>query len=110
MSRVEGLAQKLECSGETLRFHVLVEKKVMVFEIPDPDRVVIKHSGEIKHDFACGPQKGNRVAGDYAGPPVQESANVGVFPAVPFTAPPPPPSPPLLPTSTPSPPHPHTPP
>ena len=84
MSHVDGLAQKLDCSGDTLRYSVLVEKTVMVFEIPDPDRVVIKHSGEIKHDFACGPQKGYRVAVDYAVLPDKEAGTVGIVRALEF--------------------------
>ena len=84
MSHVEGLAQRLECGGDTLKFHVLVDKKVMVFEIPDPDRVVIKHSGEIKHDFACGAQKGYRVAVDYAMLPDKEAGTVGIVRALEF--------------------------
>jgi hypothetical protein len=32
----------------------------------DPDRVVIKHSGELKHAFACGEQKPFHMVVDYA--------------------------------------------
>jgi tetratricopeptide (TPR) repeat protein len=75
MSRVEGIAQRLDCSGKTARFHVLVGKTAMIFEIPDPDRVLITHSGEMKHEFACGVQKPYKVAVDYA---VLEDAKPGV--------------------------------
>jgi hypothetical protein len=38
----------------------------MIFQIPDPDRVLITHSGELKHDFVCGVQKPYKVSVDYA--------------------------------------------
>jgi len=66
MARVEGIAQKLDCSGDSVLFHVLVGQTNMVFEIPDPDRVQIKHPGEVKHDFSCGQQKPYKVVVDYA--------------------------------------------
>lgn len=84
MSRVEGIAQRLACSGETLLFHVLVGKATMIFEIPDPERVVIKHSGEMKHDFACGPQKPYRVAVDYAVLPDPKSGSAGIVRSLEF--------------------------
>ena len=78
MSHVEGVAQKLDCSGKTARFHVLVGKTAMIFEIPDPDRVLIKHSDEMKHDFACGVQKPYKVSVDYAILPDSKSGSAGI--------------------------------
>ena len=75
MGRVEGIAQRLDCSGKVARFHVLVGKTAMIFEIPDPDRVLITHSGEMKHEFACGAQSSYHVAVDYA---LVEDAKRGV--------------------------------
>lgn len=66
MSHVEGIAQRLDCLGRAAHLHVLVGKTAMVFEIPDPDRVQITHTGESKHDFACGAQRGYKIAVDYA--------------------------------------------
>lgn len=78
MSRVEGTAQRLDCSGKTARFHVLVGKTAMIFEIPDPDRVLIKHSDEMKHEFACGAQGSYKVAVDYAVLPDAKRGVAGV--------------------------------
>lgn len=78
MSHVEGIAQRLDCSGRAARFHVLVGKTPMVFEIQDPDRVQIKHSEEMKHDFACGVQKPYKVSVDYAVLPDQKTGTAGV--------------------------------
>jgi tetratricopeptide (TPR) repeat protein len=66
MIHVEGTAQKLDCAGESARFYVQVGSRTMVFEIPDPTSVLIKHPGESHHDFACGIQKPFPVAIDYA--------------------------------------------
>jgi len=78
MKRVEGTAQKLVCEGDSALLHVQVEKVTMIFEIPDPERVVIKHSGEVKHDFACGSQKGYKVAVDYAALPDAKTGSLGI--------------------------------
>jgi len=78
MSHVEGIAQRLDCSGQTARFHVLVGKTAMIFAIPDPSRVLIKHSDELKHDFTCGVQKPYKVAVDYAVLPDQKIGTAGI--------------------------------
>lgn len=78
MSRVEGVAQRLDCSGKAARFHVLVGQTPMVFAIPDPDRVLIKHSDEFKHDFGCGVQKPYKVAVDYAVLPDAKTGTAGI--------------------------------
>jgi tetratricopeptide (TPR) repeat protein len=84
MSHVEGIAQKLDCGHESPRLHVLVNGKLMIFEIPDPERVVIKHSGEEKHDFACGAQKPYKVAVDYAILPDKTAGTAGIVRALEF--------------------------
>lgn len=66
MNHVEGTAQRLECLGRSARLHVLVGKTPMVFEIEDPSRVKITHTGEEAHDFACGTQRGYKIVVDYA--------------------------------------------
>jgi tetratricopeptide (TPR) repeat protein len=78
MSRVEGVAQRLDCNGKAARFHVLVGKTAMIFLIPDPDRVLIKHSEEGKHDFSCGVQKPYKVSVDYAILPDSQSGTAGI--------------------------------
>lgn len=78
MAHVEGIAQRLDCLGKSARFHVLVGKTAMVFEIPDPERVQIKHTGESKHDFVCGSQRGYKVAVDYAIAPDAKQGTAGI--------------------------------
>lgn len=78
MSHVEGVAQRLDCSGKTARFHVLVGKTGMIFDIPDPNRVLITHSGEMNHDFSCGAQKPYKVSVDYAVLPDPKTGIAGI--------------------------------
>jgi tetratricopeptide (TPR) repeat protein len=78
MSHVDGVAQRLDCSGDSAQFHVLVGRTAMVFEIPDPSRVLIKHSGEVHHDFTCGAQKSFPVAVDYAVKPDAKKGTAGI--------------------------------
>ena len=78
MKRVQGVAQRLDCSGKAARFHVLVDQAPMIFLIPDPGRVLIKHSDEFKHDFTCGVQKPYKVSVDYAILPDAASGAAGI--------------------------------
>ena len=78
MAHVEGVAKQLDCDGDSSRFSVLVGATVMVFEIPDPEKVVIKHAGEEHHDFTCGPQKPFPVAVDYAAKPDTKKGTAGI--------------------------------
>jgi hypothetical protein len=78
MSHVEGVAQRLDCDGESARFHVLVGRTAVVFEIPDPSKVLITHSGEAHHDFTCGAQKPFPVAVDYAVKPDPKKGTAGI--------------------------------
>jgi len=47
-------------------------------KIPDPDRVQIKHSAEVKHEFACSQQKPYKVIVDYAVLPDPTTGSAGV--------------------------------
>ncbi|MGA2882977.1 MAG: hypothetical protein ABSG13_28860, partial [Bryobacteraceae bacterium] len=78
ISHVEGLAERLDCDGQSARFQVLVGHSRMVFEIPDPSNVLIKHSGEAHHDFTCGAQKPFPVAVDYAVKPDPKRGTAGI--------------------------------
>jgi len=65
LNRVEGTAKRLDCAGNSARFSVLVGNATMVFLIADPNKVQLKHSGEVTHDFTCGPQKPYHVVVEY---------------------------------------------
>lgn len=56
-SRVDGKVKLIECKGNAARLHLMVNGKEMIFSIPDPRRVELKHSEESTHEFTCGPQK-----------------------------------------------------
>jgi len=78
IGHVEGVAQRLECDGRAARFHVLVGRTTLVLEIPDPEKVLIKHSGEAHHDFTCGVQKPFPVAVEYAVKPDPKKGTAGI--------------------------------
>ncbi len=62
---VSGNATKLECAGKGARLTVMVSGKAMVFDMPDPDKIVLKHNGDITFDFNCGEQKPFPVTVEY---------------------------------------------
>lgn len=78
IDRVEGLAQRLDCEGESLLFHVSIGRESMVFEIPDPTNVLIKHAGEVHHDFSCGAQKPYPITVFYAAQPDLKKGTAGI--------------------------------
>ncbi len=78
MAHIEGVAQRLDCSGTSARLHVLAGGSAIVFEIADPSSVLIKHSGEAHHDFTCGAQKPFPIAVDYAVKPDPKKGTAGI--------------------------------
>ena len=78
MNRIEGTAERLDCAGKSLELHVLVGQATMVFEIPDPDKVLIKHGGEVHHDFSCGAQKPFPITVYYAAKPDLKKGTAGI--------------------------------
>jgi tetratricopeptide (TPR) repeat protein len=75
LSRAEGIAKRLDCDGKAARFTVQVNNAAMVFQILDPSKVALKHSGEATHDFTCGPQKPYHVVVEYE---AQADAKTGI--------------------------------
>jgi hypothetical protein len=65
VERVEGVAKSLDCAGKGARFEVQVGQKVLTFDMPSPDRILLKHNNDVAFDFSCGPQKPVRVAIEY---------------------------------------------
>jgi tetratricopeptide (TPR) repeat protein len=57
LRHVEGTAKSLACDGKVPRLHVLVEGKEMVFELADPQGIVVRNSKGGQFDFHCGAQK-----------------------------------------------------
>jgi tetratricopeptide (TPR) repeat protein len=78
LAHVEGVAQRLDCDGKSARLHVVVGRTPVVFEIPDPSNVLIKHSGEVHHDFTCGAQKPFPVSVEYAVKPDMRKGTAGI--------------------------------
>ena len=78
LTRAEGTAERLDCNGKSARLTVTVNHSRMVFEIPDPARVQMKHAGEAHHDFTCGPQKPFPVVVYYAENPGLKQGVAGI--------------------------------
>lgn len=78
LARVEGKAQQLDCTGRQARISVLTAQGVMKFDLPDPDRVTIRHSSEAAHDFACGPQGNYKIAVEYLAKPDAGNGTAGI--------------------------------
>ena len=57
LRHVEGVAKALACESKVPRLHVLVEGKEMVFELADPQGIVVRNIKGGQFDFHCGAQK-----------------------------------------------------
>ena len=57
LSRATGTAKVLECRGSTLRLHVEVSGKELIFTIRDPKDIVVTNTKSGYVDFACGSLK-----------------------------------------------------
>jgi hypothetical protein len=84
LSRAEGIAKRLDCDGKAARFTVQVNNAAMVFQILDPSRVALKHSGEATHDFTCGPQKPYHVVVEYEAQVDTKTGIAGVVRSIEF--------------------------
>jgi hypothetical protein len=63
--RIEGTAVAFDCTADGVRFRMNSAGKVLAFGFDDPDKVMLRHNGQIVHEFTCGPQKAYRVALEY---------------------------------------------
>jgi tetratricopeptide (TPR) repeat protein len=61
VQHVEATAQTFECHGKELRLHVQVDSKPMVFQIDDPNAILIRNAGSKSLELTCGPQKPFRL-------------------------------------------------
>lgn len=57
LRRVEATAETFECQGKELRLHVQVDSKPMVFQVDNPNEIVIRNAGHSSLVLSCGPQK-----------------------------------------------------
>lgn len=53
--RAEGIAKSMDC--ERKRFLIEAEGKVLAFDMPNPERIQIRHDGAEVFEFICGAQK-----------------------------------------------------
>jgi len=57
LQHVEATADSFECLGKELRMHVKVNSKPMVFQVDNPNEIVIRNTGGSTMNLSCGPQK-----------------------------------------------------
>jgi Tfp pilus assembly protein PilF len=57
LRHVEATAQTFECHGKELRLHMQADSKEMVFQIDDPNEILIRNAGRTSLELTCGPQK-----------------------------------------------------
>jgi tetratricopeptide (TPR) repeat protein len=57
VQHVEATAQTFECHGKELRLHVQVDSRPMLFQIDDPNEILIRNAGSKSVELTCGPQK-----------------------------------------------------
>jgi tetratricopeptide (TPR) repeat protein len=84
IERIEGVAQQLDCMGNTARFVVLAGGKRLSFFIADPGKVSLKHKGAWTFDFTCGPQKPFPVAVEYVAKQDAATKTVGIVTSLEF--------------------------
>jgi hypothetical protein len=63
LDRIEGTAKNIDCAGK--RLVIEAAGQVISFEMPDPDKIFIRHQSAIVFDFTCGPQKPFPIAVEY---------------------------------------------
>lgn len=65
VERMEGTARSLNCAGDTVSFSIQSGNRIVTFDMPQPDRIQLKHNGDVTFDFICGPQKPFPIAVEY---------------------------------------------
>jgi Flp pilus assembly protein TadD len=78
LKRAEGVAKNIDCSGKFPRFQLLVESKLLTLDMPEPERIWLRHPGSDTFEFRCGPQKAFPVAVEYV-PSDKPGASAGVL-------------------------------
>ena len=76
IERVEGTAKSLNCTDKGATLTITSQEKTLTFDMPRPDEIQLKHSGQTTFDFTCGPQKPFRVAVEYV-PTAKGAATAG---------------------------------
>jgi hypothetical protein len=84
LKRVEGQAEDLNCDSAHPRLSVLVGKTTMIFEIADPKQIALRHEGNGRFEFVCGPMNRFNVKVDYQPNPVGTTGIAGVLKAMEF--------------------------
>lgn len=63
--RSEGLLQRIDCVGDSARFHVQVQGKLIPLWVSKPGDVLLKNLSSMTFEFRCGTQKPRPVVVEY---------------------------------------------
>lgn len=63
--RAEGILERIDCEGQSARFHVRTAGKLVAFVVADPGAVLMKNLSSVTFQFRCGPQKPTPVVVEY---------------------------------------------
>jgi hypothetical protein len=61
MQHVQGMAKSFECRPKAARLHVMVNSEEEVFQLNQPDKIVVRNGSHGFFDINCGPQKPFKV-------------------------------------------------
>ncbi len=56
-ARLEGVLERIECQGQSAKFHVRAQGKVRALQVENPGEVLLKNFSSMTFEFRCGPQK-----------------------------------------------------
>jgi hypothetical protein len=65
-ARVEGILERIECLGESARFHVRSGGKPVSFLVEKPGEILLKNLSSMTFEFRCGPQKPIPIVVEYS--------------------------------------------
>lgn len=83
-AKVEGVLERIDCLGESARFHVRANGKPQAFWVEKPGEVLLKNLSSVTFEFRCGPQKPVPVAVEYRAAPDGARMTVGVVTGIEF--------------------------
>ncbi|MFN7936074.1 MAG: DUF1570 domain-containing protein [Bryobacteraceae bacterium] len=64
-ARLQGILERIECLGQSARFHVRAQNKTHALLVENPGDVLLKNFSSATFEFRCGPQKPLPIVLDY---------------------------------------------
>jgi tetratricopeptide (TPR) repeat protein len=64
-AKLQGILERIECLGQSARFHVRAQNKTHALLVENPGDVLLRNASSMTFEFRCGPQKPLPIALDY---------------------------------------------